>query len=82
MKGALQIVSGFVKEHIEDRRSGKQMQRTDFLDVLLDYEGEGEGEPDKLSERQLAIFILERLGFTLRKYVPLKAIPKRTNVYK
>ncbi|KAF9594408.1 hypothetical protein IFM89_031010 [Coptis chinensis] len=59
MKGALQIVSGFVKERIEDRRSGKQTQRTDFLDVLLDYEGEGEGEPDKLSERQLAIILLD-----------------------
>ncbi|KAF9593909.1 hypothetical protein IFM89_026037 [Coptis chinensis] len=62
MKGALQIVSGFVKERIEDRRSGKQTQRTDFLDVLLDYEGEGEGEPDKLSERQLAIILLSLLS--------------------
>ncbi|KAL5716753.1 hypothetical protein ACHQM5_009877 [Ranunculus cassubicifolius] len=56
---AIQIVSGFVKERIEDQQSGEEKKRKDFLDVLLEYEGEGEDEPNKISHRDLVILILE-----------------------
>jgi hypothetical protein len=32
--------------------------RKDFLDVLLEFRGSGKDEPDKLSERDVNIFIL------------------------
>ncbi|PIA50818.1 hypothetical protein AQUCO_01200227v1 [Aquilegia coerulea] len=54
----IHIVTGFLKERIEDQKSGEQNKRKDFLDVLLEYEGEGEG-PCKISERDLVILILE-----------------------
>ncbi|KAF2289790.1 hypothetical protein GH714_038633 [Hevea brasiliensis] len=34
-------------------------KRKDFLDVLLEFEGNGKDEPDKISERNVNIFILE-----------------------
>ena len=37
---SLKIVSGFVKERIEEQ-SSREKRNTDFLDGLLDYEGDG-----------------------------------------
>ncbi|XP_031252263.1 cytochrome P450 76A1-like, partial [Pistacia vera] len=55
---ALKIASKFVKERVEENKEGDR-ERKDFLDVLLDFEGNGKDEPAKLSEQQLNIFILE-----------------------
>lgn len=55
---AMKIVSAFIQERIEDQKSGAQKVRKDFLDVLLEYEGQGEDEPAKLSNRDRVILIL------------------------
>ncbi|KAF5188077.1 Cytochrome p450 [Thalictrum thalictroides] len=57
---AVQIVAGFVKERIEGQNSGEQKNRKDFLDALLEYEGE-EVEHSKISERDLVIMIMVNL---------------------
>ncbi|XVF07756.1 hypothetical protein REPUB_Repub06bG0167100 [Reevesia pubescens] len=54
---AIEIASKFVKERIEEKKVGEG--RRDFLDVLLEFEGNGKDEPAKLSDRDLNIFILE-----------------------
>ncbi|KAK6942667.1 Cytochrome P450, partial [Dillenia turbinata] len=57
---ALRIASGFVKERVEERRKGVQTDRPkDFLDVLLEFEGDGKEELKKLSDHTINIFILE-----------------------
>ncbi|KAJ6362929.1 hypothetical protein OIU78_003173 [Salix suchowensis] len=56
---AMEIASKFVKERVEDKKVTND-SRKDFLDVLLEFRGSGkDDEPDKLSERDLNIFILE-----------------------
>ncbi|CAI9778858.1 unnamed protein product [Fraxinus pennsylvanica] len=57
MGKALDIVSTYVQERIEDRKAGRESSK-DFLDVLLDFEG-SKNEPAKLSEWEIKIFILE-----------------------
>ncbi|KAB5552128.1 hypothetical protein DKX38_009439 [Salix brachista] len=54
---AMEIASKFVKERVEDKKVTND-SRKDFLDVLLEFRGIGKDEPDKLSERDLNIFIL------------------------
>ncbi|XP_019186938.1 PREDICTED: cytochrome P450 76A2-like [Ipomoea nil] len=58
VRTTLEIVSTLVKERMnEDRQeSGK---RKDFLDVLLEFEGNGKDEPAKLSEQEINIFVTE-----------------------
>nr|AYM55655.1 cytochrome p450 [Croton stellatopilosus] len=53
---ALDIASEFVKERIEENN---RHRRKDFLDVLLEFEGNGKDEPPKISDHDLNIFILE-----------------------
>ncbi|CAH2056683.1 unnamed protein product [Thlaspi arvense] len=55
----MKIVAEFVKERIQQRQVGMEKANKDFLDVLLDYEGDGKEGPDKLSERNVTIIILE-----------------------
>ncbi|KAI8015352.1 Cytochrome P450 76A2 [Camellia lanceoleosa] len=59
MGKALKIASGYVKERMKDRIAGDRKLRQDFLDVLLDFEGNGKNEPDKISDENVTIFILE-----------------------
>ncbi|KAF2289783.1 hypothetical protein GH714_038613 [Hevea brasiliensis] len=40
MGRTLNIVEGFVKERIEERKLGKEREKKDFLDALLEYEGD------------------------------------------
>ncbi|KAK3024735.1 hypothetical protein RJ639_044672, partial [Escallonia herrerae] len=54
----LRIGFGLVKERLEERQDGGE-KRKDFLDVLLDFEGSGKDETAKISEKDIAIFILE-----------------------
>ncbi|XP_030546080.1 cytochrome P450 76A1-like [Rhodamnia argentea] len=59
MGKAMRIASDFVRERIEEKKIGGDHDRTDFLDVLLEFEGHGKDEPAKLSEKQINTFILE-----------------------
>ncbi|RZC50225.1 hypothetical protein C5167_018657 [Papaver somniferum] len=59
MLEVLEVVGGFVKERrcmSEEERKNKDK---DFLDVLLEFEGNGKDEPTKISDTNLNIFILE-----------------------
>ncbi|KAJ9181463.1 hypothetical protein P3X46_009591 [Hevea brasiliensis] len=56
---AMDIASKFVKERVEEKKKMVGDKRKDFLDVLLEFEGNGKDEPDKISERNVNIFILE-----------------------
>ncbi|KAL1806873.1 hypothetical protein ACET3Z_029941 [Daucus carota] len=61
LKKAMQIISGFVRERVKQRqhREGRATEHKDFLDVVLDYEGNGKDEPVKLSDHQITIFLME-----------------------
>uniref|UniRef100_A0A175YQ26 Cytochrome P450 n=1 Tax=Daucus carota subsp. sativus TaxID=79200 RepID=A0A175YQ26_DAUCS len=60
LKKAMQIISGFVRERVKQRqhREGRATEHKDFLDVVLDYEGNGKDEPVKLSDHQITIFLM------------------------
>ncbi|CAN4118271.1 unnamed protein product [Withania somnifera] len=54
----IEIVSGFLKDRLEEReRTGER--KKDFLEVLLEYEGNGKDEPEKISDQELILIILE-----------------------
>ncbi|KAL2250718.1 UNVERIFIED_CONTAM: cytochrome [Sesamum indicum] len=57
MGTAMGIVSGFVKERIQQRKNGEGKEK-DFLDVLLESES-CKVESEKLTETEIIIFILE-----------------------
>ncbi|KAK4432519.1 Iridoid oxidase [Sesamum alatum] len=54
----LNLVSGFVKERIEERQHGRKQESRDFLDALLEYDGDGKRTLDKLSEKNVTIMVL------------------------
>ncbi|KAH7856138.1 hypothetical protein Vadar_033157 [Vaccinium darrowii] len=57
---ALKIVAEFVTERVQEKKnSGTEKVNKDFLDAMLDYEGDGKEGPDKMSERNVTIIILE-----------------------
>ncbi|KAG9134946.1 hypothetical protein Leryth_001243 [Lithospermum erythrorhizon] len=58
MGKALEIVSGYVKERLEENQQGMK-QRKDLLDILLDFKGNETGEQKKLSEHAVSVFLLE-----------------------
>ncbi|KAL0008761.1 hypothetical protein SO802_010263 [Lithocarpus litseifolius] len=62
---ALEIASKFVKERLMDRPVGAEKKK-DFLDLLLEFEGNGIEEPAKISDRDLNIFIL--VEFLINKH--------------
>ena len=53
---AIEIASKFVKERMEEKKVGDG--KRDFLDLLLEFEGNGKDEPAKFSDQNLNIFIL------------------------
>ena len=55
---AMEIASKFVKERKNNNEQNKERERKDFLDVLLEFEGNGKDEPAKISDHDLNIFIL------------------------
>ncbi|GAA0175192.1 oxygenase [Lithospermum erythrorhizon] len=59
MGKALEIVSGYVKERLEENQQGGKKQKKDLLDILLDFEGNGTDEREKLSEHAISVFLLE-----------------------
>ncbi|KAG5243261.1 cytochrome P450 [Salix suchowensis] len=58
MGQAMRIVEKFVKERTEERKSGRK-KTNDFLDALLEYEGDGKDEPDVISDQNRRTIILE-----------------------
>ncbi|KAM1993284.1 hypothetical protein ACFX16_009642 [Malus domestica] len=54
---AIQIASKFFKERIQERDVGGE-KTMDFLDVLLEFEGDGIDKLAKISDHDLIIFIL------------------------
>ncbi|GFY82699.1 cytochrome P450, family 76, subfamily C, polypeptide 6 [Actinidia rufa] len=59
MGRAMKVIEGFVKERMQERQLGRDKAEQDFLDALLDYRGEGKEEPDKISEKNAILAILE-----------------------
>lgn len=54
-----EITKKFIEERIEERKKGeKNRSIKDLLDVLIDFEGSGKDEPDKLSEDEITVIIL------------------------
>lgn len=61
LRKAVHVISGFVNERVKHRqhREGKATEHKDFLDVVLDFEGNGKDEPAKLSNHQITIFLVD-----------------------
>ncbi|KAK3440941.1 hypothetical protein EUGRSUZ_B01199 [Eucalyptus grandis] len=60
MGRAMKFAEGFVKERLEERKLRGEMRTTnDFLDAVLDYEGDGKEGPRKISSPNVIIIILE-----------------------
>ncbi|KAF9614674.1 hypothetical protein IFM89_019802 [Coptis chinensis] len=60
MGHSLDFASRFVKQRILDRQSKKNSTKVDFLDVMLDFQGnQKDGEPADISEKNINIMILE-----------------------
>ncbi|KAI4318857.1 hypothetical protein MLD38_032516 [Melastoma candidum] len=57
MGKAMEIASGLVRERMKEREMG--VKKRDFLDVLMEFRGNGRDEPDIIPEKELNIFILE-----------------------
>lgn len=53
----MKISSRFIQERLDDRKAGKFQQKKDFLDVLLEYEGDGKDGPDRITEKNINIVI-------------------------
>lgn len=70
LKELLNLVSGFVKERIQEKQLGREKETRDFLDALLEYEGDGKGASEKLSEKNVTIFILVIYMLLLNKLCP------------
>lgn len=67
MAKTLKIVAGFVEKRIKEKELGSNMKK-DFLEVLLEYQGNE--EDGKISKHQLNIIIMvwEILPFTISTY--------------
>nr|QGV10850.1 iridoid oxidase 1 [Centranthera grandiflora] len=55
----MRIASRFIQERLDERKAGKIREKKDFLDVLLEYEGDGKDGPDRMSEKNINIVITE-----------------------
>ncbi|KAF5747837.1 putative cytochrome P450 [Tripterygium wilfordii] len=55
----IKIVEAFVEERIEEYKSGREKKKQDFLDILLENEGDGKDGIDKISHHNLIILVLE-----------------------
>lgn len=55
---AINIAASFVKDRIRENKSSSKKAKKDFLDMLLEYEGDGKEGPDKIEEKNINIIIL------------------------
>ncbi|KAK6943943.1 hypothetical protein RJ641_025045 [Dillenia turbinata] len=59
MGDLLRITSGFLRERMEEMRKGVEHNRPkDFLDVLIEFEGDGKDDLTKLSEEEITVVVL------------------------
>lgn len=58
MRQTMRIVEKFVKERTEEWKSGRK-KTNDFLDALLEHEGDEKDGPDVISDQNRLIIILE-----------------------
>lgn len=61
MGNAMRIASGFVKERLSEEGAAGENRTKDFLDVLLEFVGDENDGPSKITDRDLNIFILVSL---------------------
>ncbi|CAK9141705.1 unnamed protein product [Ilex paraguariensis] len=54
----MKVITGFVNERVHEKQLGRENVKKDFLDVLLEYEGDGKEGPHKFSETNVNILIL------------------------
>nr|AKJ26120.1 CYP1 [Gentiana rigescens] len=59
MTKTMKISSSFVQERLDKRKAGKFDEKRDFLDVMLEYKGDGKDGPDSFTEHQVNIVIME-----------------------
>ncbi|KAI5664853.1 hypothetical protein M9H77_24176 [Catharanthus roseus] len=59
MSRTMKISSKFVQERLDNRKAGKINEKKDFLDVMLEYQGDGKDGPDKFTEQHVNIVIME-----------------------
>nr|AHX24368.1 CYP76A26-like protein [Tabernaemontana elegans] len=59
MTRTMKISSKFVQERLDNRKAGKVNEKKDFLDVMLEYQGDGKDGPDKFTEQHVNIVIME-----------------------
>jgi hypothetical protein len=57
MRQTMRIVEKFVKERTEEWKSGRK-KTNDFLDALLEHEGDEKDGPDVISDQNRLIIIL------------------------
>ncbi|GAV63822.1 p450 domain-containing protein [Cephalotus follicularis] len=58
MGRAMKIVARFVGERVEKKKLAREKEKN-FLDVLLEYQGDGNEGPDKISQQNVKIIVLE-----------------------
>ncbi|KAJ8899645.1 hypothetical protein K2173_018619 [Erythroxylum novogranatense] len=56
---AFKIAAEFIKERTESMQNGNEEKRKDFLDVLLEFRGNGVDEPAKFSPRTINVIVFE-----------------------
>uniref|UniRef100_A0AAT9USH7 Iridoid oxidase n=1 Tax=Mitragyna speciosa TaxID=170351 RepID=A0AAT9USH7_9GENT len=59
MTRTMRISSKFVQERLDNRKAGKVNDKKDFLDVMLEYQGDGKDGPDRFTEKHVNIVIME-----------------------
>ncbi|KAF5196026.1 Cytochrome p450 [Thalictrum thalictroides] len=60
MAHPLNFAAGFVKDRLLDRKNGRFNAKKDFLDVMLEFQGnQKDGEPAKIPQKKVNIMILE-----------------------
>lgn len=65
---AINIVASFVKDRVQENMAGTEKVKKDFLDMLLDYEGDGKEGPKKISEKNITfIIVVMKLSFVYSK---------------
>lgn len=55
---AINIVARFVKDRVQENIAGSKKVKKDFLDMLLEYEGDGKEGPKSISEKNITFIIV------------------------
>ncbi|KAF2289788.1 hypothetical protein GH714_038628 [Hevea brasiliensis] len=65
----MKVLEGFVRQRIEERKLMKKREGRDFLDALLEYEGDGKGGPDEISAHRRLIIICTRRSKSIESVI-------------